>query len=129
MKFIVSVVNEDDALPLVDVLVTNGYRVTTFKTAGGFLRKENVTLFTGVEDEQVEEVIRLIASGDGIRGVVRPDNQGSGGGWRGDLRAGRCAILKGVGQIYRPVQLDPLPENPDLRTVTDQAKFPEFIPK
>jgi uncharacterized protein YaaQ len=34
MKFIVSVVNKDDALPLVDVLVTNGYRVTTFKTAG-----------------------------------------------------------------------------------------------
>ena len=60
MKFIVSVVNKDDALPLVDVLVTNGYRVTTFKTAGGFLRKENVTLFTGVEDEQVEDIVQLI---------------------------------------------------------------------
>jgi len=60
MKFIVSVVNKDDAWPLVDVLVTNGYRVTTFKTAGGFLRKENVTLFTGVEDEQVEDAVRLI---------------------------------------------------------------------
>ncbi len=60
MKFIVSVVNKDDALPLVDVLVTSGYGVTTFKTAGGFLRKENVTLFTGVEDEQVEDVVRLI---------------------------------------------------------------------
>jgi len=60
MKFIVSVVNKDDTLPLVDVLVTNGYRVTTSKTAGGFLRKENVTLFTVVEDEQMEEVIHLI---------------------------------------------------------------------
>ncbi len=60
MKFIISIVNKDDILPLVDVLVTNGYRVTTFKTAGGFLRKENVTLFTGVEDEQVEDVVRLI---------------------------------------------------------------------
>ncbi|RLC84761.1 MAG: hypothetical protein DRI79_12395 [Chloroflexi bacterium] len=60
MKFIVSVVNKDDVLPLVEALVTNGYGVTTFKTAGGFLRKENVTLFTGVEDEQVEDVIRLI---------------------------------------------------------------------
>ena len=60
MKFIVSVVNKDDTLPLVDVLVTNGYRVTTFQTAGGFLRKENVTLFTVVEDEQMEEVIHLI---------------------------------------------------------------------
>ena len=61
MKFIISVVNKDDARPLVDVLVTNGYRVTTLKSAGGFLRKENVTLFTGVEDdEQVEDVVRLI---------------------------------------------------------------------
>ncbi len=60
MKFIVSVVNQDDVLLLVDALVTSGYRVTTFKTAGGFLRKENVTLFTGVEDEQVEDVVRLI---------------------------------------------------------------------
>ena len=34
MKFIVSVVNKDDALPLVDVLVTSGYRAATFKTAG-----------------------------------------------------------------------------------------------
>ena len=35
MKFIVNVVNKkDDALPLVDVLVTSGYRAATFKTAG-----------------------------------------------------------------------------------------------
>ncbi len=60
MKFIVSVVNKDDALPLIDVLITSGYRATTFKTAGGFLRKENVTFFTCVEDEQTEDVIRLI---------------------------------------------------------------------
>lgn len=60
MKLIVSIVNKDDAVPLLATLVTNGYRVTTSKTAGGFLRKENVTLFTGVEDDQVEDVVRLI---------------------------------------------------------------------
>ena len=60
MKFIVSVVNKDDAQPLIDTLVTSGYRVTVFKTAGGFLRKENVTFFTCVEDEQVEDVVRVI---------------------------------------------------------------------
>ena len=60
MKFIVSVVHKDDARSLVDVLVTSGYRVTTLKTAGGFLRKENVTIFTGVADEQVEDVVRII---------------------------------------------------------------------
>jgi uncharacterized protein YaaQ len=60
MKFIISIVNKDDAVPLLDVLVTSGYRVTTTKTAGGFLRKENVTIFTCVEDGQVEDVVRLI---------------------------------------------------------------------
>ena len=60
MKFVISVVNKDDALSLIDVLIKNGYRVTTSKTAGGFLRKENVTLFTCVEDAQVEDVIHLI---------------------------------------------------------------------
>jgi uncharacterized protein YaaQ len=60
MKFIISIVNKDDAVPLLDVLVTSGYRVTTAKTAGGFLRKENVTIFTCVEDGQVEDVVRLI---------------------------------------------------------------------
>jgi len=61
MKFIISIVNKDDARSLVDVLVINGYRVTTLKSTGGFLRKENVTLFTGVEDDkQVEDVVRLI---------------------------------------------------------------------
>jgi uncharacterized protein YaaQ len=60
MKFIVSVVNKDDAQNLIDTLVSNGYRVTMFKTAGGFLQKENITLFTCVEDEQVEDVISLI---------------------------------------------------------------------
>lgn len=60
MKFIVSVVNKDDLLALLDVLVVSGYGVTTCKTSGGLLRQENVALFTSVEDEQVKDVIRLI---------------------------------------------------------------------
>ena len=60
MKLIASIVNKDDAQPLIDILVTSGYGVTMFKTAGGFLRKENITFFTCVEDEQVEDVVRLI---------------------------------------------------------------------
>lgn len=60
MKLIVTVVNKDDAGPLLDAMVTHGYRVTSSKTVGGFLRKENLTIFTGVEDEQVEDVVHLI---------------------------------------------------------------------
>lgn len=60
MKLIVSIVNKDDAVPLLAALVTRGYRVTTSRTAGGFLRKENVTIFTGVADDRVEDVVGLI---------------------------------------------------------------------
>jgi uncharacterized protein YaaQ len=60
MKLVVSIVSKDDAGALLDTLVMSGYRVTSFKTIGGFLRKDNVTVFTGVEDGQVEQVVRLI---------------------------------------------------------------------
>ncbi len=60
MKFVVSIVNKDDSVRLLDALVSSGYGVTTFKTFGGFLRKENVTLLTGVEDEQLQAVLQLI---------------------------------------------------------------------
>ena len=60
MKVIVSVVNKDDAGPLLDTLVRSGYRATALKSTGGFLRKENVTIFAGVDDEQVKQIICLI---------------------------------------------------------------------
>jgi uncharacterized protein YaaQ len=59
-KLIVSVVNKEDAGPLLDVLVRHGYRATALQSAGGFLRKENMTVLAGVEDGQVNKVIRLI---------------------------------------------------------------------
>lgn len=60
MKLIVGIVNKDDAVLALEALVSEGYRVTTVRTTGGFLGKENVTLFSGVADEQVEEAVQLI---------------------------------------------------------------------
>lgn len=62
MKFVVSVVHKEDARLLVEALVAQKYRVTAWHTTGGFLREENVTLFSAVEDEQVDDLIRLIQS-------------------------------------------------------------------
>lgn len=60
MKFVVSVVNKVDSHGLVDLLVSRGYRLTTWNTTGGFLGKENLTLFTAVEDDRVADVVALI---------------------------------------------------------------------
>lgn len=60
MKLVVAVVQGKDAEALLDALRTNGYRATQINSSGGFLRENNVTVMTGVNDAQVPEVFRLI---------------------------------------------------------------------
>lgn len=62
MKLVMSVVNSDDARPLIDALMHAGYRATIVSTTGGFLREGNATIFVGVEDEYVDEVLNIIRS-------------------------------------------------------------------
>ena len=59
MKLIIAIIRGIDAGPVVDALVTQSYRVTRVASTGGFLRRGNVTLFVGVEDEHVDPVIDI----------------------------------------------------------------------
>ena len=47
MNLVLSVVQNDDAEPVTRALLTAGHRVTRINTAGGFLRRGNVTLAGG----------------------------------------------------------------------------------
>ena len=60
MKLLISVVNSDDAHPLIDALMGEGYRATMISTTGGFLREGNATLLIGVADENVHDVLKII---------------------------------------------------------------------
>lgn len=60
MKLLISVVNSDDAHPLIDGLMRDGYKATMISTTGGFLREGNATLLIGVADENVRDVLRII---------------------------------------------------------------------
>jgi uncharacterized protein YaaQ len=60
VKLLISVVNSDDAHPLIDTLMKDGYRATMISTTGGFLREGNATLLIGVADENVEGVLKII---------------------------------------------------------------------
>lgn len=60
MKLIMAIVNNDDSRNLIDRLSRRGFSVTVTHTSGGFLRVGNTTLFCGVADERVEEVLSLI---------------------------------------------------------------------
>ena len=60
MKLVMSIVNSDDARPLLDVLSRAGHRATMISTTGGFLREGNSTIFIGVEDNLVQDVLSAI---------------------------------------------------------------------
>lgn len=60
MKMILAVVQADDANKVTQALNKAGHRVTRIATQGGWLRRENATLLIGVEDEQVNHVLRVL---------------------------------------------------------------------
>jgi uncharacterized protein YaaQ len=59
MKLIIAIIRSIDAGPVIDALVTQSYRVTRVASTGGFLRRGNVTLLIGVEDQNVDPVIDI----------------------------------------------------------------------
>jgi uncharacterized protein YaaQ len=60
MKMVVAVVQAEDAGGLLTQLSNRGFRATRIKTVGGFLRESNATIFVGVEDIDVDTVVRII---------------------------------------------------------------------
>jgi uncharacterized protein YaaQ len=60
MKLVVAIVQDQDASSLVEDLTDKDFRVTKLASTGGFLKAGNTTLLSGVEDDKVEEVIKVI---------------------------------------------------------------------
>jgi uncharacterized protein YaaQ len=76
MHMVVSIVAADDAEPVTRALIAAGYRVTRMNTAGGFFRRGNVTLLVGVEQPQVDDVLRIIDSNVRQRAQANPVESG-----------------------------------------------------
>jgi uncharacterized protein YaaQ len=60
MKLVISIVHHDDSRPLVDNLLQNGHRATVISTTGGFLKEGNATVFVGIDDELLDDVLDII---------------------------------------------------------------------
>ena len=60
MKIILAVVRDIDSDPVINTLVNKGFRVTRLASTGGFLRRGNVTLLIGIDEDQVETLINLL---------------------------------------------------------------------
>ncbi len=60
MKLVIAIVQDKDAGKTVDELVRRGFGATRISTVGGFLRRGNDTILTGVEDDATPDVLRIL---------------------------------------------------------------------
>lgn len=60
MKLIIAIVQDEDASRLINHLMSEDYRVTKLATTGGFLRSGNTTLLVGVEDDKLDNAMKVI---------------------------------------------------------------------
>jgi len=72
MKLVVAIINHDDAHVVVHNLTKEGYRVTKLSTTGGFLMQGHMTLLSGVPDDKVNHVIKIIGKYSKSRKQVMP---------------------------------------------------------
>ena len=62
MKLVFAIVNDDDAGNVLAVLNKAGFSATKLASTGGYLKAGNTTFISGVEDNQVDQVLQLIGS-------------------------------------------------------------------
>jgi len=60
MKLVVAIVQDQDANNVIEELMEKDFRVTKLASTGGFLKAGNTTILSGVEDDKVDDVIKVI---------------------------------------------------------------------
>jgi uncharacterized protein YaaQ len=60
MKLIIAIIRDELSDPILECLIKDEFRVTRIASTGGFLRRGMTTLMIGVEDEKVDQAIKLI---------------------------------------------------------------------
>ena len=59
MKMIVAIIERHNAEPISQELISANFRVTRLASTGGFLREGETTLMVGVDDHDVESVLKI----------------------------------------------------------------------
>jgi uncharacterized protein YaaQ len=60
LKLVVIIASDSDADKLMRKLVEQGYPATKISSTGGFLRKGNATILSGVDANEVEAVLAMV---------------------------------------------------------------------
>lgn len=74
MKMVLIIVNDDDSNVLIQALTKEGFQVTKLSSTGGLLKTGNTTLLTGVENEKVDTVIKIVSENSSQRQQVVPSS-------------------------------------------------------
>lgn len=62
MKLIIAIVQDEDSSKLLTKLMQIGLSATKLATTGGFLKAGNTTLLLGVEEERIQDALKIIES-------------------------------------------------------------------
>jgi uncharacterized protein YaaQ len=60
MKLIIAIVRDADSDPVTQALTSADFRITRIASTGGLLRRGVTTLLVGVEDNQVDEALKVM---------------------------------------------------------------------
>jgi uncharacterized protein YaaQ len=60
MKMIVTILRDEDTETVINTLARRELPITRIASSGGFMRQGTSTLMVGVEDQNIEAVIRVI---------------------------------------------------------------------
>jgi uncharacterized protein YaaQ len=74
MKLLFTVVRDDDANEVVEALTEHGFGVTRLASTGCFLRVGNTVLLSGIDDDQVDQMLEVLAAHTDIH-VVPPTSK------------------------------------------------------
>jgi len=80
MKLILAIVSNEDSSKVSASLTKSRFSVTKLATTGGFLMAGNTTFLIGVQDEKVDEVIKIIGEHSKKRTQMVPSSASYGVG-------------------------------------------------
>ena len=60
MKLILAIIHDKDSEIVSEALITANFRVTRIASSGGFLRRGSTTFMIGVEEDRLDEAVRVV---------------------------------------------------------------------
>ena len=71
MKLVIAIVQDEDSENLIKNLNDNNFKVTKISSTGGFLKAGNVTILSGIEDEELDKFMQILEENSKTREVKR----------------------------------------------------------